>query len=350
VPYENAPQNLRVNLLRNRDEYKNGSGMEELPVKKKCPIGEESDPTDPQHRRTICTNKVGAYVMVISEETLRPKTHKENYGRTVTPSIRQSLDAKFYNKIYRATFINPDGSGKTIKEIVEANLALPNIASNESCYYLNPPVDPDEQRSLLEYVNTPAVAIQSTLIKSIEKEIDITDAEQQQLYVPVKLFGNCTQIVNRHFTAQIAAQNQAEFSSVAGVPSGTFKSPGSAVRIELNGKEATRSIYLPIRGFSAADRLGAMFCQSGRIFINFGGTNGFQIMEYDLNAKLLNKWEISVPPEVKNGRYLADLGVDKQRVSIKLVDFERSGENQGKKISAKLNSQYFLEAKIPSEK
>jgi hypothetical protein len=63
------------------------------------------------------------------------------------------------------------------------------------------------------------------------------------------------------------AQIEAELSNVAGVPNGTFKSLGGADQVELNAKDGTHSLYLPIKGFSAA-QIGAMSCQTNRIFIN----------------------------------------------------------------------------------
>jgi hypothetical protein len=91
-----------------------------------------------------------------------------------------------------------------------------------------------------------------------------------------------------------------------------------------------------------------MSCQSDRIFLDFGsGFKEFQVMEYDLNAHLLNKWRITFPAELKEFHRLAEFSVVKDRAYIKLVDFESSGYNQGKKVSAKFYRQYFLEATLP---
>lgn len=339
APYDQAPENLRVNLLRNRDAYKNGSGMDRA----NCEFGSDTGYGGWDFGGYVCQlNAKGA--IDVDKDTIQPV--KSNYGRKVTPRIRQYLDAQIDDRYRDSRYIHKNGLGKTIKEIVEANLTLPNMANSESCYYLNPPVDPDERRSILEYVQIPSIAIQSTLIRTIDEEVEISDVQQQQLYTSPKTHGNCAQMVKRNFTSQIAGENQAEFSDVAGVPSGTFKSPGTAVRVELNTNDGTRSIYLPIKGFSAA-QIGAMFCQTNRIFINYGGgLKEYVVLEYDQNARLLRKWQIALPPELKEWHRLAELSVDKDRINIKLVDFESSGYNQGKKVPAKIHKQYFLEAKL----
>jgi hypothetical protein len=94
-----------------------------------------------------------------------------------------------------------------------------------------------------------------------------------------------------------------------------------------------------------------MSCQADRIFVNFGGGfKEFQVMEYDLNARLLNKWKITFPEELKEWHGLAGFSVGNDRINIKLVDFESSGYNQGKKIPAKFYRQFFLEAKLQPSK
>lgn len=335
VPYDFVPPNLRVNLLQNRSEYENGSGMDIA----NCPYGGRS-----RNNGFICSlDEKGA--MNFAPETTHPMT--KNYGRTITPRIRQYLDRQIRDEYQNSRYISKIGADKSIKEVVEANLSPSRIANYQSCYYLNPPVDPDERRSILEYVETPPIAVQSTLIQTIDEVVEISDEQQQQLFASPKIHGSCTQMVRRNFSARISMENQSEFLEVAGVPSGTFKSPGIAERVELNLSGATRSIYIPIKGFSAA-RIGAMYCQPDRIFINFGGggLDGNLVLEYDQNARLLRKWKIALPPELKEGHTLAELMVEKERISFKLVDFERAGYSQGKAVHAKLIRQYFIEATL----
>ena len=339
VGYEQAPMNLKVNLLRNRDAYKNGSGMDRA----NCEFGSDTGYGGWDFGGYVCwRNAKGA--IDVDETTIRPI--KPNYGRPVTPKIRQWLDAQIDDR-YRDAYIQKNGDGKTIKEIVEANLALPNIASPESCYYLNPPVDPDERRSINEYVEKSPVTVQASLVQFIDKEIEISDAQQQQLYGFPKISGECARLIKANYSSKIAEVNQAEFAAVAGVPNGTFKSPGTAAKVEINAKDGVHSLYLPVKGFSASDRIIAMSCQSDRVFINFGGGfKEFQVMEYDLNAHLLNKWKIIYPPELKEFHMLSEFSVVQGVASFRLVDFERSGYNQGKKVFAKIFRQYVLEATL----
>lgn len=340
VTYEQAPDNLKVNLLRNRSSYKEGSGMDRA----NCEFGSDTGYGGWDFGGYVCwLNAKGS--IDVDKDTVRPI--KPNYGRTVTPRIRKYLDAQIEDR-YRDSYIQKNGEGKTIKELVEINLSLPNIANQESCYYLNPPVDPDERRSINEYAEKPAVTVQASLVKFIDKEIEISDEQQQQFYGSPKTSGDCARLVKANYSAKIAEENQAEFSSVAGVPNGTFKSPGTAVKVEINAKDGAHSLYLPVKGFSASDRITAMSCQSDRIFLDFGsGFKEFQVMEYDLNAHLLNKWRITFPAELKEFHRLAEFSVVKDRAYIKLVDFESSGYNQGKKVPAKFYRQYFLEATLP---
>ncbi len=349
VPYDEAPKNLRVNLLQNRDAYKNGAGMD----KASCVFGIYDQfggfvcKPDPKLSGEVTSYYVGDEGVFYSpKESTKPIL--KNNGRTLTPEFRQYLDAQIEERYTDYRYTNKSGVGKTINEIVEANLTFPNIANTESCYYLNPPVDPDERKSLKEFVEKSPISIQTDLIRSVDEEFEISDAQQQQLYLPMKVFGNCSQVVSRNFNVLIAGENQEEFAGVAGVPSGTFKSPGTAARVELNSIDGIHSIYLPIRGFSAADRVSAMLCQANRIFINFGGAlNEWQIMEYDLNARLLNKWQIKLPTGFKGVGSLSELAIGIDRIRFKLVDFERSGNNNGKIVPTKIKHQYYLEAKLP---
>jgi hypothetical protein len=336
VSYDQAPDNLKVNLLRNRRAYKEGMGMDMAD----CPFG-----VFHWNDGFVCNlNKEGA--VYAAPETTHPIV--KNYGRTLTPKYRQSLDAQVDARYRESRYIHDSGEGKTIKEIVDANLALPNIANQESCYYLNPPIDPDERRSINEYVNKPAVTVQASLVKFIDKEVEISDEQQQLFYKYPKTSGECAKLVKSNYSARIAEVNQAEFVNVAGVPSGTFKSPGTAVKVELNSTGDAHALYLPVKGFSMADRIDAMSCQADRVFISFGGGfREFQVMEYDLNAHLMNKWKIAYPAELKEGHRLAEFSVIKDRANFKLVDFESSGYNEGKKVSAKFYRQYFLEAIFP---
>ncbi len=314
--YAQAPVNLKVNLLRNRDAYKNGSGMDRA----NCEFWSTTGYGGWDFGGYVCRlNPEGA--IYVDKDSIQPI--KPNYGREVTPTMRQYLDAQIDDR-YKDTYILKNGEGKAIKEIAQVNLSLPNIARNTSCYYLNPPIDPDERRSLREYIETQPISIQSKLIRTIDEEVEVSDAQQHKLYTLPKTDDNCAQVIQRNFTARIARENQAEFSNVAGVPSGTFKSPGSAVRVELNTKDGTHSLYLPIKGFSAMDRISAISCPANRVFINFGGSfNELQVMEYDLNAHLLNKWKIAFPEELKKGHTLAEFSVEKDTVSIKLVDWSQ---------------------------
>jgi hypothetical protein len=143
VPYDKSPPDLRVNLLRNREAYKNGSGMERA----NCEFG-----TYDQFRgfackpnpKTISGNEpisVGPEGVFYSpKESTMPINR--NYGRAVTPKIRQYLDAQLKKEGSGARYITVDGSGKMIKEIVKANLASSDHSDNESCAHIHPLPDP----------------------------------------------------------------------------------------------------------------------------------------------------------------------------------------------------------------
>ncbi len=288
VPYEQAPPSLRVNLLQNNDEM----------------------------------------------------------NEKITPEIRQSLDVDLYNSGQMHQYINEDGSGKTIKESAKLNMELPYIADAGSCYYLNPPVDPDERRSLREYVEMKAVKVQANIVKESDEKIELSDYELKQMYLVPKILGNCDKVVKRHFTTQLAKENQAEFVKVAGVPEGTFKSAGAAERVELiagtNGE--TRSFYLPLQGASAT-RISLMHCQPDRIIVDFGeDNNSLQVLEYSLNAQLKKKWSVQLPI---NGHQISDISIGKDRINVGLVDFVGVDYNQGKKFPGRVIGQYSFEAELP---
>lgn len=244
VPYKKAPVNLRVNLLQNESEYK----------------------------------------------------------AKITPEIRQHLDAEYYRSERTLQYISADGSGKTIKAIAESNMELPHIANTSSCYYLNPPVDPDEKRSLREYVGMEPVQVQVNLMKVGNGQIELSANDKNRMFPNYKNRGNCDKVVKRHYVAQLSEENQAEFSQIAGVPEGPFKSSGTAVRVELYSSTGagTKSFYLPIRGFSFA-RIGLMDCQPDRVVVYFGSdTNSQQILEYSLEARLLKRWLVQSPGKAGN--------------------------------------------------
>ncbi|MBC7757147.1 MAG: hypothetical protein H7Z20_11035 [Bdellovibrio sp.] len=225
-------------------------------------------------------------------------------------------------------------------------MELPYIAEVSSCYYLNPPVDPDERSSLREYVDMKAVTVQANLVKDSNEQIELSDNELQQMYLIPKIRGNCDKVVKRRFTTRLAKENQAEFAKVAGVLEGTFKSPGSAERVELNTgtNGETKSFYLPLQGFSAT-RISVMHCQPDRIIVDFGrDNNSLQVLEYNLNAQLQKKWSVQLPI---NGHPISDISIDKDRINVGLVDFVGVEYSQGEKIPAKIIDQYSYEAKLP---
>lgn len=358
--YDQAPKNLSVNLLQNTYEYEKGVGMDQA----NCPFGAERAEGGYICRDSADGVKESCSYLIMDESgvSCRDSTGKEttkplipNYGRPVTPVIRKYLDANLANKHFATEFINTDGSGKTISEIVSANMELPRIADTSSCYYLNPPVDPNEKRSLREFVRMEVVAVKASLMKIDDEQVEMSDVETRQLLANPRILGSCDKLVKRHYVAQLANENHAEFSQVAGVASGPFKSPGSAERVELNTdfEGRSRSFYLPIRGFSFS-RISLMHCQKDRIIVYFGSnTNSQQILEYDLNATLLNKWSVQLPNketmplESKNQRMITDITVDKGQMKIKIDDFERPTYKHAKQAKGQITKRYLLEATLP---
>lgn len=292
TPYDQVPDNLQVNLLQNRENYKLGSGK-------------------------------------------------------VTPKTRQYIDSKDDNRVNLKKYINKDGSGKSIKEIVATNNYT--ILKN-SCYYFNPPFDPDEKRSLREFVNKAPVVVSAKLVNISENEEALDPAQEQDMFVYPKTEGPCSQLIRRQSILQISRENQAEFSNVAGTPNGTFKSPGTAIRIELNGKTATHSFYLPQRGFRLA-QISTMNCQADRIAIDFDSDpDKINVLEYDLNAVLLNKWIVQMPFLPKEGHMISNLSIDNEHIKITLVEFEQHSYDHGKVIPAKIHKRYFYEANLPTNR
>ena len=273
-------------------------------------------------------------------------SHVDDYKEKITPEIRQNLYMGLYNSGQMHQYINEDGSGKTIKESAKLNMEYPYIADRDSCHYLNPPVDPDEKHSLREYVEMKAVIVQAKIVKENDEKIELSDNELKQMYLVPKVLGNCDKVVKRHFTTQLAKENQAEFAKVAGIPEGIFKSPGSAERVELNTgtNGETRSFYLPLQGASAT-RISLMHCQPDRIIVDFGrDNNSLQVLEYNMNAQLQKKWSVQLP---MNGHPISDISIDKDRMNIGLVDFVGVDYNQGVKIPGEIIDQYSYEAKLP---
>ncbi len=266
VPYEQAPNNLRTNLLQNLYGKTDGYGNNMIE------------------------------------------------GSTVDLEMRQSLDARA--NIHRSTrYINEDGSGKAIAEIVGVNLDVPNIENVNSCYFRNPILDADEKRSLREFVDHPPLVLKADLVRIENSEAILSAEEETNLSKNSFTRGDCAQKIRRKYVAQLARENQEEFAAIAGVPSGSFKSPGTAVRVEVNSGQGVHSFYLPRRGFRVAE-ISMLNCQADRIVVEFDRDgNVLPIFEYDLNARLKKKLKVQLPFDPKEWHVTYELSISNDRIS-----------------------------------
>ena len=223
-------------------------------------------------------------------------SHVYDYKEKITPEIRQNLYVVLYNSGQMHQYVNEDGSGKAIKESAKLNMGLPYIADTSSCYYLNPPVDPDEKRSLGEFAEMGALQVKESELKARYSGIGLGDSEEIRILNPLKISSDCDKIVTRHYEVQLAKENQSEFTHLTGVREGTFVSVGLAERVEISASSGAQlqSLYIPIKGFSF-ERINQIHCQPDRIIVSYGGDmNSLQIFEYDRNARLQKKWLVQL--------------------------------------------------------
>jgi len=283
--------------------------------------------------------------LIQSPVAYRDEGAGQYYGKKITLDSKKLTNRAYYANNDR--YFNKDNSGKTISEIVKSNLES-GVANSDSCYYMNPPLDPDEKRSLTEFSEKIPVALQARLVKINEDEIALTDEESTRVLQAQRKSINCEQKIGRVYIAQLAKENQERFAAIAGTPDGIFKSAGTAIRVELNSKDRMHSFYLPRRGFRMA-QISVMNCQADRVVVDFDrDSNVIPIIEYDYNARLLNKWVVHLPFASKDWHTLYNLSIDQNRINITLVDFERTEIPHGGTIIGKIKKQYFFEAELLS--